>query len=353
MDYIIKTHNGITDPNKVLIDLDLNEYIPHIGDIVLELEHKGFLKARRIHSDQYAITAYDLSAKYFVENYLNENLKNDKNHINPTQTMDNSDNDLDIFISHSSKDAIIVEQFIELLVKALKIDESKIRCTSVPGYKLPSGVKVDLTLKNEISTSKIFIGFITAKSLESFYVLFELGARWGSEKPFKLITSDASNFKLMQPPLSNHHTVCISNRQELYQILEEIQKELSYNSYKSSSIAKEVEKLLTTIAINNKVDNTPVPNMKSEKSDFTKIEVEILRSAYENGDGKIRIHSRMGVITIQSGLKVLLESDIHKEIQKYKSALEILVNKGYLQSLNGSEKRFELTGKAYEYLDNV
>ena len=355
MDYIIKTHKGITDPAKVLGDLGLNEFIPHIGDIVSELEHKGFLKAIRLHSDKYAITAYDLSAKYFVENYLNENLKNDKNHINSNfdQTMDKSDKVLDIFISHSSKDAIIVEQFIELLGKAIKIDESRIRCTSVPGYKLPSGVNVNLTLKNEISTSKIFIGFITAKSLESVYVLFELGARWGSEKTFKLITSDASNFKLMQPPLSNHHTVCISNSQELYQILDEIQEELSYNSYKPSSIAKEVEKLLATIAINNKVDDTPGPSIQSEKSDFTKIELEILKSAVDNIDGQIRISSSMDGTTIQSGQKVLLDSEINKEIQKYKSALEILVNKGYIEISNASGNRYEFTNKAYEYLNRV
>ena len=351
LDYVIKNHNKVTDPVKVLIELELDEYVPHANEIAQELQNSGYLKTISLHKGKIAIVDFTIEAKYFVEAFKKEFMEN-KNTIMATKT-DQKESTLDIFISHSSKDAIIVEQFIELIVKAFKIDESQIRCTSVPGYKLPSGVNVDLILKNEISTSKIFIGFITEKSLESVYVLFELGARWGSEKPFKLITSDASNFKLMQPPLSNHHTVCISNSQELYQILEEIQKELSYNSYKSSSIAKEVEKLLATIAINNKVDDTHGPSLQSEKSDFTKIESEILKSADNNIDGKIRIISTQDGTTIQSGQNVLLQSDIHKEIQKYKSAVESLINKGYLQSHNGSNKRFEFTGKTYEYLDNV
>lgn len=355
MDYIIKNHDGITDPKKVLSALGLFEFIPHIGDIVSELEHKGFLKARRLHSDKYAITAYDLSAKYFVENYLNENLINNKNHINSNldQTMDKSEKAIDIFISHSSKDIEVVEQFIELLIKAFKIDESKIRCTSVPRFKLPSGSNVDNTLKNEISASKAFIGFITEKSLDSVYVLFELGARWGSEMKFRLITADQATFKLVKPPLSNHHIICISNRTELYQILDEIQQDLSCKQYNAKNIEKEIVKLLETISNKNKDEVAQISIKQTQNSGFSKIEIEILKSADDNDDGKIRIISTKDGTTIQSGQKVLLQSVIHKDIQKYKSAIQMLIDKGYLQPHNGNNKRFEFTGKTYEYLETV
>ena len=43
----------------------------------------------------------------------------------------------------------------------------------------------------------------------------------------------------------------------------------------------------------------------------------------------------------------------NKEIQKYKSALENLINEGYIEISNASGNRYEFTNKAYEYLDNV
>lgn len=353
LDYLIKNHkpNIATDPIIVLEELGLTEHISYANDIAKELEKEGFLEILTDGIGKVIIENHTSKAKYFVDDFKKKNKQNKKIKVSTKNAQ--KEFTLDIFISHSSKDAIIVEQFIELLVKAFKIDERRIRCTSVPGYKLPSGVNVDLKLKNEISSSKVFIGFITAKSLESVYVLFELGARWGSEKTFKLITSDASNFKLMQPPLSNHHTVCISNSQELYQILDEIQEELSYNSYKPSSIAKEVEKLLATIAINNMVDDTLDPRIQSEKSDFTKIELEILKSAVDNIDGQIRISSSKDGTTIQCGTKVILESDSNKEIQQYKSAIVSLIEKEFLTAINNNGTRYEFTKKTYEYLNRV
>lgn len=355
MDYIIKTHNGITDPNKVLSDLGLNEFIPDIGNIVSELEHKGFLKARRIHSDQYAITSYDLSAKYFVENYINENLKIDKNHINSNldQTMDKSDKVLDIFISHSSANQEVVKHFIELIVKAFKIDESKIRCTSVPGYKLPSGANVDSTLKAEIIDSKVFVGFISKESIESTYVLFELGARWGSHLGFRLITIDESLYGKLKAPLINHHINNISERAGMYQVLDELKDDLGYSAYNSSAIESNVHNLLEVIKkLKNENHEKGIVPVKS-KNEFSTIEMDIIKSADGQSDGVIRIISSKDGTTIQCGTKVILDSDSNKEIQQYKSAIKSLLEKEFLTAINNNGTRFEFTKKTYEYLDCV
>jgi hypothetical protein len=48
-----------------------------------------------------------------------------------------------IFISHSSKDVLLVKALIDLIRSALSIPASDIRCTSVPGYKLPGGALTD------------------------------------------------------------------------------------------------------------------------------------------------------------------------------------------------------------------
>src|SRR5690606_20324920 len=78
---------------------------------------------------------------------------------------------MDIFISHSSQDADTAKLLIDLLKTSLNLSSSKIRCTSVNGYRLPAGTSTDETLKKEVHDSKVLIGLISPKSINSAYVL--------------------------------------------------------------------------------------------------------------------------------------------------------------------------------------
>lgn len=56
---------------------------------------------------------------------------------------------------------------------------NRIRCTSVSGYGLPAGAHVDSQLQKEVGEAATLIALMTGVSVESAYVLFEVGARWG------------------------------------------------------------------------------------------------------------------------------------------------------------------------------
>ncbi|MEZ4912171.1 MAG: toll/interleukin-1 receptor domain-containing protein [Saprospiraceae bacterium] len=348
LDYVIKNHKpkiGI-DPLKVLQELGFDEYEPHAYAIAKALKDRNFVETMPIHDGKVVITEFTIEAKYFVNEYKKQN-------HNMSPKSEQNESSLDIFISHSSKDIEVVEQFIELLIKAFKIDESKIRCTSVPRFKLPSGSNVDNTIKNEISASKAFIGFITEKSLDSVYVLFELGARWGSERNFRLMTADQAIFELVKPPLVNHHIICISNRTEIYQILDEIQQDLSCKHYNPINIEKEIVKLLETISNKNKHEIAQTLIGQTQNSEFSQIELDILKSADGQNGGIIRIISSKDGATIQCGTKVILDSNSNKEIQQYKSAIESLLEKEFLTAINNNGNRYKFTNKTYEYLNRV
>jgi hypothetical protein len=85
-----------------------------------------------------------------------------------------------IFISHSSKDAAIARALIDLLRSALLVPADELRCSSVPGNKLPPGASVEEQLKVEVLESTAFLVLLSPSSIQSVFVLFELGARWGS-----------------------------------------------------------------------------------------------------------------------------------------------------------------------------
>jgi TIR domain len=88
---------------------------------------------------------------------------------------------LSIFISHSSKDADLALALIDLLKAALALRADQIRCSSVDGYRLPVGVNTESKLREEVNAAKVAVGLITPNSLASYYVMFELGARWGAD----------------------------------------------------------------------------------------------------------------------------------------------------------------------------
>jgi hypothetical protein len=92
--------------------------------------------------------------------------------------------DLELFISHGGQDSEVAEALIDFLRAALNIPAEAIRCTSVNGYKLRIGDKIDEQLREDVLSAKVLIGIITPNSIESAYVIFELGARWGGEKGF-------------------------------------------------------------------------------------------------------------------------------------------------------------------------
>ncbi len=351
LDYLIKYHkpNTVIDSAKMFQTLGLDEYVPHANEMVKELQNKNFVETMTFHAGKTAIMGYTINAKYYVEDY--EKAITIQKMREDSIIAKQNDNMLDIFISHSSANQEVVKHFIELLIKAFKIDESKIRCTSVPGYKLPSGVNVDSTLKKEIIDSKVFIGFITEESLVSTYVLFELGARWGTDLGFRLINIDGSLFGKLKAPLSNHHISNISERSELYQILNELKDDLGYNPYNSNAIESNVHQLLELIGSLNEVTLEKEALHGKSTDEYSLIEMDILKSADGKNDGIIRIIKTKDGTTIQCGQKVFISSDNHKEIQKVKGAIDSLLNKGFLQSYRGSDKRFEFTDITYSYVE--
>jgi len=105
---------------------------------------------------------------------------------------------IDVFISHSAADKELARGLINLLRLAIpSISPTRIRCTSVPGYRLPGGADADDQLRKEMVDARVFIGLITPESLTSTYVLFELGARWGAQLQLTpLLAAGMSTYEL-------------------------------------------------------------------------------------------------------------------------------------------------------------
>lgn len=151
-----------------------------------------------------------------------------------------------IFISHCHADQAIAEGLIDLLVEAISIERTEIRATSVPGHKLRAGSNIGDELKQEIAQVGVVLGIVTKQVLESPYVLFELGAAWGLNKPiFPLIAQDINPEQVLGP-IASVHRLSLTDNPDCHQLVIDISRQInrSKKTGNDPGIASRVERLV-------------------------------------------------------------------------------------------------------------
>jgi hypothetical protein len=126
-----------------------------------------------------------------------------------------------IFVSHSSRDRDLVRLFVRALEESLVLPDKAIRCSSLPGYRLRAGGQSSDILRAEIAEAKVIIGILTPDSLESGWVMFELGAGWGTKKNVVPVIAGVE-YDDLPGPLKEINATDAADRGELEQMLEEI-----------------------------------------------------------------------------------------------------------------------------------
>jgi hypothetical protein len=114
-----------------------------------------------------------------------------------------------LFISHSHADAQSASALVDYLLAALRIGPDQIRCTSVPGYQLPFGRTIAEQLKKDLDTSVVVVALLTTKSLQSPWVLFELGASWALDRIVVPILGPALSLTELPGPMGDYPAIQI------------------------------------------------------------------------------------------------------------------------------------------------
>ncbi len=149
--------------------------------------------------------------------------------------------EMKVFISHSSADSGAAEAMVGLIRAALNISANDIRCTSVDGYKLPPGSRLDEQLRKEVFSSEVFVALLSPDSLKSMYVMFELGARWASDKYLAPVRVKTVVPRDIKPPLSALHSISGTSENDVYQLLETLSSHLSLPIEKPMAYSKQLK----------------------------------------------------------------------------------------------------------------
>jgi predicted transcriptional regulator len=153
--------------------------------------------------------------------------------------------DIKIFISHSSKDETLADALAELFRNALGLPPQQIRCTSVDAYRLSVGVKTDAELQREIREAATFVGVITAASIESAYVLFELGARWGTDKFLAPLLGGSADNSYLRGPLVSYNALRCDNAAQLHRVIENLATQLEMKAHPPFTYENYVQRVIS------------------------------------------------------------------------------------------------------------
>jgi len=153
-----------------------------------------------------------------------------------------------IFISHAAADEALASALVDCILAAMVVNDSDLRCTSVPGHKLPVGSDFTATLLEDIDESSVVVGLVTKNAISSSWVLFELGATWGSKKNLKPIVTDEVDLKTLPGALSGRHVARLSNKGDLNQFLEEISEVVGAKRRPAAKGLKPIDDLLSAHA---------------------------------------------------------------------------------------------------------
>nr|VFJ93526.1 MAG: TIR domain-containing protein [Candidatus Kentron sp. LFY] len=149
-----------------------------------------------------------------------------------------------VFVSHAAADETLASALVDFLMTSLSLDDENIRCTSVPGHKLPVGSESATIIREELGESAVVIGLITKNAISSGWVLFELGATWGAKKKLKPLVSGEIGFAELPGPLSGHHVAKLSSKSDLSQFVDEVADIITTKARTRPKIDAAIDKLI-------------------------------------------------------------------------------------------------------------
>ena len=176
---------------------------------------------------------------------------------------------LALFISHASADADLAQDLADFLRVALRLDFEEVRCTSASGYKLPGGAHTETQLKREVHEAGAVVGLLSRASLDSLYVAFELGARWGAGRPLVPLFAPGFDVGDLRGPLAATNGLRADDAADLHQLVRDLARTLDREAESPSAYQRLLDSVL---AHSETAEQGAVPDRASKGSPAAKAE---------------------------------------------------------------------------------
>ena len=259
--------------------------------------------------------------------------------------------EIQVFISHSARDSALARLLVNLLQKSMRLSSNAIRCSSVDGYRLPGGVSTDDRLRIEVHHAKLIIGLITPSSLNSLYVAFELGARWGVGKPMIPLLASGANSAHLGGPLSGINALSCESESQVIQLIGDSATHLGIKPEEPSSLIDEVKQLVQASA--NSPPEVETTNSEKLAARLLPKATELLLSATKGNNGHVAHIGTMRGQIIRAGQTGVSETDDSRSQAAWLAALNQLEQHKLVEDRSGSGMRYDPTDKGYNVADEL
>jgi len=162
-----------------------------------------------------------------------------------------SANSLTVFISHSSKDSIIALALARLIRAAFNLGQKDIRSSFLEDYKTKAGKGISKASQSEAINSAVFVAVLTKNLLNSFYCVFEMGARWGANKEVFAYAVNNQINQTLKKPLSDIVSQGLDNSVSVQHFLEKLAEKLQLNVVQKPIVDDEIKNLLSAVEAYN------------------------------------------------------------------------------------------------------
>ena len=176
----------------------------------------------------------------------------------------------EVFISHSTKDKPLIDEFVKFIILGLDVDRKNIYCVSYNPDEIPAGEQFTEHIKFNINNSKVVFFLITPNFLESKFCLAELGAAWALGKKIIPIIVEPLNFDALgETPLLAKQAFKLGSVET---IADELKKIDGYNEFSITLFTEYAKEFKSKVK--RKLKQLPEPTFVSTK-EHLKIKKEI------------------------------------------------------------------------------
>ena len=255
-----------------------------------------------------------------------------------------------VFISHATADEPLAAALVDLFQSALALPPEAIRCTSVTGYGLPGGTSVDERLRREVGDANAFIGIISYQSLQSPYVLFELGARWGATRHLIPVLAPGIRPDVLIGPLSGLHALK-TDRDGLTQLVEDLGSELNLDQTAPTTYQRQISRVLDLPPA--APPNTSVTNGDDHAPALSPDARELLVAAAKSRNGAVLIFKLVAGTAISCNNKQFVELGNPRSEAQWKRAAEDLQQAGLIQFPERDGSLWKVTAAGFQMADTL
>lgn len=142
--------------------------------------------------------------------------------------------------------------------------------------------------------ARVFIGLITKASIESAYVLFELGARWGAQLHLAPLLTSSADTNFLRGPLGGLNALSCDVSAQVHQLVSDIAAHLNTSAGSPAAYQKYVDTLVRRTKVKqrqSRKNGAAVAGRKkgnaaptADQPELSKAEQELLVAAEQTGD---------------------------------------------------------------------